>query len=234
MRHVPRPLLLILLWLAPPAWAEDSEEAPEDDQELEDFQPIADEPEPEGPYRHSLTPFAGLQASACLPLSELDMGLHGRLSAGAWLPWLGGRLLPVVELGFATVGSSGLVEDERLPDGEPYRWELTMRQLELGGGLHLRALRADAPFSPELGVAAHGVRVHSSMTGAIGGADTQPVHELSWRLGWRATGGMAVALGPGALTVELGYRAVPMDGVLSGETSLSGLVAGLGYRGFPW
>jgi hypothetical protein len=221
--------------------AEDSPQpAPEDEGEpgdeeraLDGFEPLQDEPEPEGPYQQRLTPFGAVALGFSLPLDELDPGGQAQLSLGAQLPWLGGRLLPCAELGFSSATSSGRLEDERLPDGEAYSWDLAVRQLELGGGLRLRLLRGDAVLSPEFVVAAHAVRAHTVLEGRVGSTSAQPVHELSWQPGWRVTGGVTVAAGTSAVLIDLGYRSVPLDGVIAGETSLRGLVVGLGWRRTP-
>jgi hypothetical protein len=241
----PRPHLLALLLassaLAPglalaqdePGDEEEEGEVSDDERQLEAFELPGESPEPDGPYHQALRPFAALALGANLPLDELELGAQARLALGAQLPILGGRLLPSLELGGATASGSGSLSDERLPDGDTYRWGLMVRQLELGGGLRLRAMRGDAQLSPELSFAAHAVRVHSVLSGAIGAAQAQPVHELGWAPGWRAAGGVSVEVGPGALLIELGYRSVPLEGVIAGDTSLRGLVAGLGYRGTP-
>ncbi len=236
----PLPTCLMLLaasaprvWADEPAQDEEEEHNDTEERELDSFEPLAEQAEPQGPYHHPLSPFASLSASACLPITDLDIGAHGGLAVGAWLPWIGGRLLPAAELGFASAGSSGRIEDERLPDGEAYTWDLALRQLELGGSLRMRALRGDARLGPELTVAAHAVRVHHLLEGRIGSSATEPIHELGWHPGWRATAGVAIDLGAGWLTIDLGYRSVPLSSVIAGDTSLEGLVAGLGFRGTP-
>jgi hypothetical protein len=233
-----RPIALALLLLAPTAgaWADEDpgpeEEEPSDEErELDDVEPVPHHRNTEGPYRHRTAPFAALNASACLPVSELQLGAHGSLTAGVQLPWFEGRLLPGLELGAARVSDAGRIEDERLPDGEAYAWELGLRQLELGGGLRVRVFPGDARISPELELAAHAVRVHSVLHGSIGADATRPVHELSWRPGWRGAAGLAAELGPGWLLLQLGYRGLGLEGVIAGQSRIDSLLAGVGYRG---
>jgi hypothetical protein len=234
---VHRPLALLLLLLAPlaSAWADEpegeDEEPSADERELEDFESPLQRAEPEGPSRQPTAPFAALQANACLPLSEIELGAHGSLALGIQLPWLQGRLLPALELGAARVTSEGRIEDERLPAGQAYAWELGLRQLEMGGGLRVRALAGPVRVSPELELAVHAVRVHSVLTGSIGAESTQTIHELSWQRGWRSSAGIAAELGPGWLLLQLGYRHLPLEGVIAGQAGLDGLVAGVGFRG---
>ncbi len=206
-------------------------EPEEDERALDGFEPIGDEVEPEGPYHQPLRGWIAGELAACLPFGELDPGARAGLGLGLQLPWLGGRLLPGVELGYTGASSTGSLNDERLPEGSPYTWDLSLRQIEAGGGLRVRAMRGDARISPELGFSAQAVRLHSVLEGSIGGSSADPVHELRWRPGWRAHAGVAVTLGPGDLLVDFGYRSVPTDGVLTGTAGMESLVVGLGFRG---
>ncbi len=244
-RLLPSCLLLLAAWHPGPALADDpaeggdpqgdeaEEEGADEERELEAFEPIEEEVEPEGPYEARFAPFAAAALGASLPLDELSPGGHGLVSFGAQLPWLGERLLPFLELGATTTSGSGSVEDERLPDGEAYHWEMGLRQLELGGGLRLGLLRGDASFRPELAAVVHAARVGTVLDGRVGATPTSTIHETRWTPSWRATAGIAARVGPGAITVDLGYRALELDGVMSGPVRLHGPVALIGYRRLP-
>ncbi|MFH1465324.1 MAG: hypothetical protein ABIO70_13135 [Pseudomonadota bacterium] len=241
-------LLAAALAVPTPGWAQEDEGgagqgqgAGQDDPTGEEEPPGADEqdlpgfePPPPAPVAviapATVAPLAALRVCASLPLGELGPGGWVGLDFGIRPPWLGGRLLPAAEVTFTRAAADGRASDDALAPEAPLDWALRLDQLGLGGGLRLRLLRHDAPFSPELGGGAAAVLALAHLEGRQQGEALVPLREVGWSLGWHASAGMAIAVGPGHLLVEAGLSSVALDGVLTGNLTSRAVLAGLGYR----
>jgi hypothetical protein len=227
------PCLLAAALAAPRPTRAEEEPPGEEEQDLPEYSPpAAPAPVAEAPAR--LAPAAALRVAATLPLDDLGVGGWLGLELGLRPPWLGGRLLPATAITWTRATAEGRAAGGALAPEAPLDWALHLDQLGLGGDLRVRLLRHAASFSPEVGGGAEAILTVAHLDGQQGGEPLAPVREVGWGLGWHASAGMSVALGPGHLLVEAGLRSVALDGVLTGTVPSRAVLAGLGYRVLPW
>lgn len=220
--------MILALLLAALARAEDPPEepeegAPEEDLELEEAAPAA--AEAEAGWRLWLEPAVGL----ALPMGHPGVGSSATLGLGAQLPWLGGRLLPGVQVG----GSAWGVNDT-LVDGlaEPYDWHLSVRRFTVAPLLRAR-LRPAGRLGPELGAAVEFHRGVVESAGERGGAPLGASWEQASWAGWMAEAALAGALGPGEGRLSLAWHGERLAAAATGDVYVGTLVFALGYRVRP-
>ena len=164
-----------------------------------------------------------------LPMGHPGVGASGALGVGARLPWLGGRLLPGVQ-----VGASSWGVDDTLADGldEPYAWHLSVRRLTVTPLLRAR-LRPAGRLGPELGA---GVELHRGViesAGERGGVALGSSWEQASWAGWLAEAALSGPLGPGEGRLSLGWHGERLGAAATGDVSVGTLVFALGYRVMP-
>jgi hypothetical protein len=159
--------------------------------------------------------------------SELEAGALAELEVGGLL--LDGRLELDVTLAYARPLADASGEDGRLGAGE-FSWSLTQEVLAVGLLARWRFLPAASRWNV---YAAAGPRAHLLRTRVDGEADGETFGEneqTSTEVGLSARLGAELRLGPGLALAELDYDTGPIDGLITGDSSTTGVGLLLGYR----
>lgn len=213
----------------PPAEDSPTEEELEAEKDLEDFTPVED-PADEPPPPEATLRFSGavILGTSLFPRTPLEPGGLLRLEGGARLPYLDGRLRPAISMGITGPSYQGTGESEVLPDN--YVYTITMRQLDLRGGVAVRALAHHVPVSPELWLGPELLWVRSTVSTSSGGQGLGEATERALRVGWVASPGLAVTVKRAELLVQCGLSGARLDGALAGEASGLRVSPAIGVR----
>lgn len=147
---------------------------------------------------------------------------------GVALPAWGGRLRPLALVSFTSPAHTGAGEDPRLPAA--YSYTLKQRELMLGAGLGVRALRGDAPVNPELILAPQLYVMSTQLTTKAAGDSLGTTNERSTQAGWMAAPGLIVGVGPGELALRVALTSARLSGEITGEASALSVSPAIGYR----
>ncbi|GDX80610.1 hypothetical protein LBMAG42_24210 [Deltaproteobacteria bacterium] len=163
-----------------------------------------------------------------VPLAPLAANASVRLEAGVVLPQLGGRIAPMLFGGYAGPVLEGESTDGRLGDG--YAFTVVQKELTLGLGATVRLFPAEAKWNPELTIGPTVQFLETVASGSSAGGAIGTTTEHYAQAGFLVAAGAGVRLGPGALTVQVGYAGAGLDGLLTGESTTGAFNPTVGYR----
>lgn len=173
-------------------------------------------------------PAAALHVGATVPFTPLSSNATVRLEAGAFLPMVGERIAPIVMGAYSAPVFNGEATDERL--GDAYTVNVRQKELMIGIGATVRLFEADRRVNPELTVAPQLQFLETVATGTSAGGAIGTTRERYAKLGFLVAAGVGIGLGPGTLTIQVGYAGTGLDGVLTGKSTTGAFNPTVGYR----
>lgn len=177
---------------------------------------------------------AKLGAGFPQPFGELGTTFVGELELGYQLPLPEpvGRDLEVFFAGrYSAPGTEGQGEpDERLPGGEPLRYEVTQRQAVLTLGVLYRIAVPVEDFRPTVSLGGRCWLQRTELKAAANAKSMGEWEETATNFGPFAAVGGEYTLGPGAVLLELQVGAAALDGEIFHDASSGSLDVLAGYR----
>lgn len=164
--------------------------------------------------------------------NSLGASFTPELELGVFLPPLDQALEIFLATRWAAASDEGEnPADDRLPGDGVARWEVTRHELSFALGLRWR-MPLDGIFTPYLAAGARLYLLATEVEGSAGGEAFGRNEETGTALGFVFQLGGEVALGPGALLLELAINGAALDQTVLADTNVSTLDVYLGYRFF--
>lgn len=121
--------------------------------------------------------------------------------------------------------------DARLPGDGIARWDVTRTELSFALGLRFR-IPVEGIFTPYLAAGGRLYLLSTEVQGSAGGESFGKNEETGTAFGFVFQLGGEVALGPGALLLELAINGAALDQTVLADTNVSSFDVYLGYRLF--
>lgn len=180
------------------------------------------------PERAALRPLAALSVGPSIPLSSLGVSLFPRLSVGAQLPVMDGRVRAFASFSTAQAQAEVSQSDARVPT-ESWSATLTEALVNAGVGATIAVLPISSKVIPEVGLLSGAQWSTSSVVGAAGDSPIGETRERTVQWTTSLLAGGRYALGPGELLGQLELSLSGFDGEITGDKTASFIAPQIGY-----
>jgi hypothetical protein len=166
----------------------------------------------------------GLGAGVYIPTSSLGVNFLLGVDGAYQLPFLGGRFGVGAGLAYSQPGTSGAVEDDRVPGGNA-EYDSTMRELVLDVLFSFRVFGWDSVWSPHAGIGP----VFYFLDHKVSSLGVEQ-NETSTQVGFLATLGVDYFIWRGALVGEVRIPFALVGQRTTGDSNVGAVSVVFGYR----
>jgi len=166
----------------------------------------------------------GLGAGVYIPTSSLGVNFLLGVDGAYQLPFLGGRFGVGAGLAYSQPGTSGAVEDDRVPGGSA-EYDSTMRELVLDVLFSFRVFGWDSVWSPHAGIGP----VFYFLDHKVSSLGVEQ-NETSTQVGFLATLGVDYFIWRGALVGEVRIPFALVGQRTTGDSNVGAVSVIFGYR----